>query len=171
MKTLYFECRSGISGDMCVASLLDLGVPYELVERELLKLATTGYVTEISDVKKNGIRAVKFDVRLCEHVHSHNCARDILNMIEKSLLNSNVKRIATDIFTCIARAEAKIHGVDAADVHFHEVGAVDSIVDIVATAICIDYLAPERIVFSEITEGTGFVNCEHGVIPVPAPAT
>ena len=201
MRKLYLECYSGISGDMTVAALLDLGVPGEYLMKELEKLHLDGYEIKISKTKKNQITATDFDVILkdehkdehghehahthvndedvkeCheqeyshEHTHVHNSYREIKEFILASELSDRVKKMILKIFQVIAEAEAQVHGTTVDEVHFHEVGAVDSIVDISAAAICLDYLGFDSIVTSEIWEGKGHVWCQHGRIPVPAPA-
>jgi pyridinium-3,5-bisthiocarboxylic acid mononucleotide nickel chelatase len=183
MKILYFDCFSGISGDMTVGALLDLGVPQEHLIEELDKLGISDeYEINIKKSSKNGIEGTDFDVQLKEHHHHHHHDHhhehhhgrnlfDIEGLIDKSDLDDNVKKLSKDIFKVLAEAEAKVHGKDIYEVHFHEVGAVDSIVDIVGAAICIDYIKPDRVMASSINTGSGFVKCQHGVIPVPAPAT
>lgn len=182
MRELYLECYSGISGDMTVAALLDLGVPGEYLVKELEKLHLDGYEIKISKTKKNQITATDFDVILKEehehshehhhgaHTHVHNSYREIKEFILASELSDKVKEMILKIFQVIAEAEAQVHGTTVDEVHFHEVGAVDSIVDISAAAICLDYLGFDSIVTSEIWEGKGHVWCQHGRIPVPAPA-
>ena len=197
MRELYLECYSGISGDMTVAALLDLGVPGEFLMKEWEKLHLDGYEIKISRTKKNQITATDFDVILkdehghehahthvndedvkeCheqehshEHTHVHNSYREIKEFILASELSDRVKEMILKIFQVIAEAEAQVHGTAVDEVHFHEVGAVDSIVDISAAAICLDYLGFDSIVTSEIWEGKGHVWCQHGRIPVPAPA-
>ncbi len=179
MRELYLECYSGISGDMTVAALLDLGVPGEYLMKELEKLHLDGYEIKISKTKKNQITATDFDVILKDghshehahtHTHVHNSYREIKEFILASELSDKVKEMILKIFQVIAEAEAQVHGTTVDEVHFHEVGAVDSIVDISAVAICLDYLGFDSIVTSEIWEGKGHVWCQHGRIPVPAPA-
>lgn len=187
MRELYLECYSGISGDMTVAALLDLGVPGEYLIKELEKLHLDGYEIKILKTKKNQITATDFDVILKEehehshehtseghgthtHTHVHNSYSEIKEFIWASELSEKVKEMILKIFQVIAEAEAQVHGTTVDEVHFHEVGAVDSIVDISATAICLDYLGFDSIVTSEIWEGKGHVWCQHGRIPVPAPA-
>lgn len=191
MRILYFDCFSGISGDMTVGALLDLGVPFEYLEESLHKLGISDeYNIRVKKSVKNGIEGTDFYVDLIEHhhhehhegehhddhhhEHDHHHGRnlfDIEGMIDGSDLNENVKKLSKDIFKLVAEAESKVHGKPIYEVHFHEVGAVDSIVDIVGAAICIDYLKPDRVISSPINTGRGFVRCQHGLIPVPAPAT
>jgi pyridinium-3,5-bisthiocarboxylic acid mononucleotide nickel chelatase len=184
MKILYFDCFSGISGDMTVGALLDLGVPHEHLITNLEKLGISNeYEIRIKKSLKNGIEGTDFYVNLKEHHHHHDHDHehghhhhgrnlfDIEGLIDKSDLDENVKVMSKNIFKIVAEAESKVHGKDIYEVHFHEVGAVDSIVDIVGTAICIDYIKPDRIISSAINTGSGFVKCQHGLIPVPAPAT
>lgn len=172
MKTIYFDCQAGISGDMTVASLLDLGVPLEHLQRELAKLALPdgSYTLSTSSTKRRHMAALKFDVNVHDH-HTHRHHAGIDTMIAESDLSEAVKKKARLIFRRLAEAEAKVHGVAVEEVHFHEVGAIDSIVDIVGVAICLDYLGIEKIFASALPLGSGFVETEHGRLPVPAPAT
>jgi uncharacterized protein (TIGR00299 family) protein len=171
MKTLYFDCQAGISGDMTVAALLDLGVPLEHLQGELAKLVPEGsYTLSATRTERHHITALKFDVTVHDrHTHRHYAGID--TMIAASGLSESVKEKARRIFRRLAEAEAKVHGVAVAEVHFHEVGAIDSIVDIVGVAICLDYLCVEKIFVSALPLGSGFVETEHGLLPVPAPAT
>jgi uncharacterized protein (TIGR00299 family) protein len=185
MKTLYFDCFSGISGDMTIGALLDLGLDLDYLRSELKKLPVEGYKIEASRVVRSNISAMKFDVRLEDgnhdhhhhghdhhhHEHHHHKASGILGMIRQSGLNSNTKRIAEAIFTKLAISEGKVHHIAPEDVEFHEIGAVDSIVDTVGAAIGFDALGAERFVCSPINVGSGFIHCQHGVYPVPTPAT
>ena len=228
---LYLECNSGISGDMTVAALLDLGADRQVLLDALSSLPLTGYSIEIKDVYKSGIRACDFNVILehdnhdhdmdylhghahsmadeHDHTHSHNLSdeheqihrhdhsmtvgdahdhdteesqhmhhhhhdtrnlNDITKIIQAGQLSSGAKDLALKIFQILAEAEAAVHGKTLEEIHFHEVGAVDSIVDIVAVAVCIDNLSPSGIVISALTDGKGQIRCQHGLIPVPVPA-
>ena len=228
---LYLECNSGISGDMTVAALLDLGADRQILLDALSSLPLTGYSIEIKDVYKSGIRACDFHVILDhdnhdhdmdylhghahsmtdehDHTHSHNLSdehgqihrhdhsmtvgdvhghdtdesqhihhhhhdarnlNDITKIIQTGQLSSGAKDLALKIFQILAEAEAAVHGKTLEEIHFHEVGAVDSIVDIVAVAVCIDNLSPFGIVISALTDGKGQIRCQHGLIPVPVPA-
>lgn len=224
-KVLYLECESGISGDMTVAALLDLGADQERLEKALKSLSVGGFRTVISRVKKSGLEMCDFDVVLdeahenhdhdmeylhgheeChhdhgEHVHSHEeCHHDhgehvrvhshgehphdhghvhvhehrglpeILHIIEHADLAERAKETAARIFRILAAAEAKAHGVPEDQVHFHEVGAVDSIVDIVAAAFCLDDLGITDVIVTKMNEGQGTIRCQHGILPVPVPA-
>ncbi len=209
MKILYYDCFSGISGDMNLGALIDLGVDSEYLVNELRKLKIDGYEVRISKQQRKGITGTRAEVILKgdehhNHDHGHNHVetrlnphhhhhgpeyvyagpepghdhrdkyrnfRDIEKIILESELSEKVKNTSLEIFKLVARAEAKIHGIPPEEVHFHEVGAVDSIVDIVGAAVCIDYLKPDRIIASPVEMGSGFVNCAHGTFPVPAPAT
>jgi len=185
MRTLYFDCFSGISGDMTIGALLDLGLDLEYLRSELHKLPVDGYRIRSSRVVRANLSAMKFDVDIDgdtgqtqdEHSHAHphvgqhRKASDILTMIGSSTLNPNSKRIATAIFAKLAISEGNVHHVSPEDVEFHEVGAVDSIVDAVGAAIGFDALGIERFVCSPINVGGGFIHCQHGVYPVPVPAT
>ncbi len=235
---LYLDCSSGISGDMTVAALLDLGADRQVLLDALNSLPLSGYSIEIKDVYKSGIRACDFNVILdaehenhdhdmeylhghthsghdCihehsdhehihehsdhehihehsdhEHVHEHSdhehenahersshehahsarSLQDIISIIRAGNLTAAAADLAIRIFEILAKAEAKVHGKDINDVHFHEVGAVDSIVDIVAAAVCLNNLHPDQVVVSALTEGCGQIRCQHGLIPVPVPA-
>src|SRR5215510_9086194 len=181
MKTLYFDCFSGISGDMTIGALLDLGLDLNYLEAELHKLPVEGYELKASRVTRSNISAMKFDVLVGgeEHHdhhhhhqdHFHRKASQILAMIRDSNLNTNTKRIASEIFTKLAISEGKVHHVAPEDVDFHEVGAVDSIVDTVGTAVGFDAFGIERFLCSAINIGGGFIHCQHGVFAVPVPAT
>jgi len=184
MTTLYFDCFSGISGDMTLAALIDLGVDKELLINELQKLNVPGWKIELSEVAKHGIQAKQVDVILEEPEHSHfhlhhllgkheHVHRDmtgIASLIDNSSISATAKELAKRIFMRLAVAEAKVHGTTPDKVHFHEVGAVDSIIDIVGSAICLDLLSPDRICASVLHDGHGFTKCQHGTIPIPVPA-
>ena len=181
-NTLYLECRSGISGDMTVAALLDLGATEENLRAELAKLPVDGYEIQVKKIVKSGLLVSDFDVILehevpahtHEHSHMHPHVHRSWAGIEKMLLESDlkprVKALSLQMFRTVAEAEAKVHGHPVDEVHFHEVGAVDSIVDIVGTAACLDELNVDKVVVSELTEGCGHIRCQHGVLPVPVPA-
>ncbi|HBC97609.1 MAG TPA: nickel pincer cofactor biosynthesis protein LarC [Clostridium sp.] len=175
MKILYYDCFSGISGDMNLGALIDLGVDKEYLKSELSKLDVGGYeIHAVKDVK-SGISGTKVDVILKKsreyNSHHNRNLNDIENIVDSSSLSSNVKNMSLEIFKKVAEAEAKVHNKPMDEIHFHEVGAVDSIVDIVGAAICIDYLKIDRVEASKVEVGSGFVKCAHGVFPVPAPAT
>jgi uncharacterized protein (TIGR00299 family) protein len=220
-KTLYLDIFSGISGDMFIGALLDLGVAPDDLEHELEKLKLDGYHLHISRAHKSAIEGVKFDVHLAhehmhagrtahthphshedhahehEHHHHHEDDQDahqhepghhhheeeehqhshgrnfseIKNLISSSSLSDWVKEKSIAVFHHIAVAEGKIHGLPPEQVHFHEVGAVDSIVDIVGGCIGLELLGKPRVLASPVVEGTGWINCAHGRFPIPAPAT
>lgn len=227
MKTLYFECFSGISGDMTVGALLDLGADRKMLTEAIESLGIDGFRIEISNTQKCGITATKFDVIIDDehqhehhdhnhehnnHDHSHSHGHDhdhdhdhdhshdhdhdhshdhdhhdhdhgnggehhhrglkeITDIINRARMTESAKKLALEIFDIIAEAEGKVHGLPKHEVHFHEVGAIDSIVDIAGMAVCIDSLGADRYVFSPLYEGQGHVHCQHGKVPVPAPAT
>jgi pyridinium-3,5-bisthiocarboxylic acid mononucleotide nickel chelatase len=178
MKTLFYDCFTGISGDMNLGALIDIGIPSEYLLSELKKLKIDGYQIEITRTLKNGISGTRVNVNLEHHKHHghhehhpHRNLSDISEIINNSDLSNQIKAISIDIFDKVARAEAKVHNKPIDKVHFHEVGATDSIVDIVGAAICIDYLKPDRILCTPVQLGGGFVECAHGTFPVPAPAT
>ena len=177
---LYFECKSGISGDMSVAALLDLGASREKLDRALASMNLDHeFKYNITKKSINGIMATDFDVILPEyhhHEHSeeqhheHRNLEDVTRIIDKADTTENAKKLAKKIFQIVAEAEAKVHGKDVKDVHFHEVGAIDSIADILSFSVLLDDLAPEKVYISTLTDGQGFVMCQHGKIPVPVPA-
>ncbi len=200
-KKLYLECFSGISGDMLVASLLDLGADWEYLKESLRKLNLTGYEVRMRRVKKSGLDACDFLVELDEahenhdhdmaylhghhehessdvwhknhhggHSHAHRGPKEIEQIIREASLGRRAEEIALRIFGILAEAEAKAHGVDTEQVHFHEVGAVDSIVDIVSIAVCIENLGITEVIVPMLYEGGGMIRCQHGLIPVPVPA-
>jgi uncharacterized protein (TIGR00299 family) protein len=174
MKVLYFDCFSGISGDMAVGALLDAGADEKVLLEGLKQLKADGYRISIEKKLKNGISGTDFSVLLEDqhnHEHVHRNMGDIERIINDSGLNERVRKLSIRMFRLVAEAEGRIHGKPAEEVHFHEVGAIDSIIDIVGTAICIDNLAADRIVFSSLPLSKGFVKCQHGVFPLPAPAT
>lgn len=211
MKTLYLDIFSGISGDMLIGALIDLGADAHKLERELKKLKLDGYHLHATRKQKSGIEGVKFDVHPAdahehddhhhddghehehghhhgheqvhdhhhhehgkEHEHDHDDSRtfaEIKKLITKSKLSPWVKKKSVAVFQRIAVAEGKIHGMPPARVHFHEVGAVDSIVDIVGACIALEMLGKPRVLAAPVVEGVGWVNCAHGRFPIPAPAT
>ena len=170
MKDIYFECKSGICGSMIVGALVNAGVNREELTQELKKLNIDDYDLIFEQVKKSSIAATRFAVTFSEdqkHRHLHHIA-DIIN---KSSLSQYVKETSIAIFTNLARAEANVHGITIEKVHFHEVGAVDAIMDIVGSVICLEKLNIKNVYSSPINTGSGWVNCDHGKMPVPAPAT
>ena len=197
-KTLYLECYSGLSGDMTVAALLDLGADREVLKESLKSLPVGGFRTEITRVKKSGLDACDFSVILeqdnhdhdmeylhgseksytghheythsHEYPHEHRGMKEITEIIQKSEMTARAKKMAMRVFGILAQAESTAHGVPVEEVHFHEVGAVDSIVDIAAIAICMDNLDISNVIVPVLYEGTGFIRCQHGQIPVPVPA-
>ncbi len=174
MRLLFFDAFAGISGDMTVGALLALGVDLERVRTELAAVPVHGYALRSSTRTVNGIRACKFDVDVdaaTSHAHPHRRYADLRAMLRTSGLTPQVKEAALAIFARLAEAEGRVHGVPPDDVTFHEVGAVDSIVDIVGTAIGLAALAVDAVYASSLPLGSGTVTSQHGVIPVPAPAT
>ncbi|MBJ6725611.1 nickel pincer cofactor biosynthesis protein LarC [Geomesophilobacter sediminis] len=171
MKTLYLDCFAGIAGDMTVAGLIDLGLPLDVLRDGLAPLPYTGYRLESERTERHHIGGSSFRVILEQEDQPHRHYGDIARTIEDSQLPDGVKARAGRIFLRLAEAEAKVHGVDLERVHFHEVGAIDSIVDIVGTAIGLEYLGVEQVKASGLPYGSGFVKTAHGLLPVPAPAT
>jgi uncharacterized protein (TIGR00299 family) protein len=178
MKTLYFDCFSGISGDMTIGALIDAGGDPIHLKNKLKKLKLEDeYELKLNKVVKNGITASKFDVVLTihdhdrHHHHDHRSYQQIVKMIKSAHYPTKTETYALDIFRKIGEAEAKIHGVSLEDVHFHEVGAVDSIIDIVGTAILLEQLHIDKIMSAPVPVGSGSIHIDHGVYPIPAPAT
>lgn len=171
MTLAYFDCFAGASGDMLLAALLDAGAPLAAVQAELAKLPLDGYELKTQRVKKNGLGALALTVEIREATPSHRHFRDIKKMLEASNLSPGVKAQSLAVFTRLAEAEGKVHGLSPETVHFHEVGAVDSIVDIVGIAAALESLGITAIYASPLHVGSGFVQCAHGLLPVPAPAT
>jgi uncharacterized protein (TIGR00299 family) protein len=167
---LYFDCFSGISGDMTLGAFMDLGVPLEFLKDELRRMPLHGFDISVKDVSKHGIRAKDVHVQEDHHVHAMNYT-DIKALISESPFSERVRRMSLSIFEKIADAESEIHGCPKDKVHFHEVGGIDAMVDIVGTALCVDYLNIETIRASALPQGSGFVTCAHGTLPIPAPAT
>lgn len=204
MKGLYLECASGISGDMAVAALIDAGADTNALNAALSSIPASGFKTEISRVKKNGIDCADFNVILDSahenhdhdmeylfahehhdghsehheeelshgnhHHHEHRNLSDVLSIIEKTEMADGAKNLARKIFQILAEAESKAHGVPVEEVHFHEVGAIDSIVDVIAFSVCFESLHVEKVFIPVMNEGTGSVCCQHGILPVPVPA-
>jgi uncharacterized protein (TIGR00299 family) protein len=170
MPSAYFDCQSGISGDMVLGGLVDAGVPLELLNQKIATLGIAGLRFEQSDVRRMGLRCVKIDVRH-EPEHKHRHLRDIDKIIRESGLQAGEKELALEIFQRLGEAEAKVHGCDINKVHFHEVGASDSIADIVGVSIGLRHLGIEQADFSPLPVGSGFVDIAHGRVGLPAPAT
>ena len=165
---LYLECGSGISGDMFVGAMLDLGADQKKMEEALQSLPVDGFKTEITRVKKSGLDACDFNVIL-DHAHE-NHDHDMEYLHGHASMTDSARELACKIVKILANAEAKAHGVPLEQVHFHEVGAVDSIVDIVAAAVCADSLNFDEVYIPQLNEGRGMVRCQHGLLPIPVPA-
>ena len=171
MKLLYLDCLAGISGDMLLGALIDLGVAEDALRRELAKLTLPGYSIATQRVVKQNIAATKFDCREEHHHHHHRGFTEIAGMITGSALAGPVKSRALSVFRRLGEVEAKIHNVPLAQIHFHEIGAVDSIVDIVGVCIALELLGVTEVAASPLPCGSGFIETAHGKFPVPAPAT
>lgn len=177
MRIAYFDCLSGISGNMTLGAMLACGLDDAVLRAELAKLPLNGWELTVTRVQKQGIDARFVEVEEHHHAHDHHHHHphrgltDILQLIDASTLSDGVKAMASAIFTRLGEAEAAVHGTTPDQVHFHEVGAVDAIVDIVGTAIGMEALGIERVVASPLPLGSGWVVCAHGTFPVPAPAT
>jgi uncharacterized protein (TIGR00299 family) protein len=167
-KVLHFDCFSGVSGDMTLAALLDLGVPESIVQEGLASLGLDGALV-VEKVRKNGFAATKIRVEAPPQ-NKHRHLSHILKILDQGKLSAGAKDVATRMFNKLGQAEAKSHGIAVEKVHFHEVGAVDSIYDFVGIAIAIDWLKPGRVTSRAVPTGCGFVKCDHGVLPVPPPA-
>lgn len=178
MKVLYLDCQFGISGDMTLSALIDLGADVSYVRNQLQKLPIDPFTMDFKQVDKKGISSKKlvldFEELLSdeeEHQHHHRQASTILQMIEDSKLPARVKERSVAIFKVIAKAEGKIHGVTPDEVHFHEVGAMDSIIDVIGVCLALESLDVGRVIGSPVPTGYGKVKIEHGLYPIPAPAT
>jgi uncharacterized protein (TIGR00299 family) protein len=170
MRIAYLDCFSGVSGDMLLGALVDAGVSFERLEQDLRRLSLTGWRMRADTVRKRGIRATKVAVESEEH-HAHRGLQEILGMISSAGFSSSVTERASRIFTRLGEAEAAIHDVPVERIHFHEVGAVDAIVDILGASIGFEMLGIEELTCSPLNVGGGQVKAEHGILPVPAPAT
>lgn len=171
MKILYYDCFSGISGDMNLGAMIDLGVDENYLRNELEKLNLHGWELIIEKDQRHGISGTKVTVKQTHHEHVHRHLSDIEKIINNSKLDEKTKDLSKKIFLKVAEAEALVHGVSTDKVHFHEVGAIDSIVDTVGAAICFNALDIDAVFVGPVELGGGFVNCSHGKLPVPAPAT
>jgi uncharacterized protein (TIGR00299 family) protein len=172
MKVVYFDCPSGAAGDMIMASLIDAGAPLDRLREELAKLGLPGWELRVREVMKGPFRATKVDVDIDRSAHqAHRSLADILSILERSALAEAIKADAGRIFTRLADAEARAHGTTREAVHFHDVGAVDAIVDVVGGVLALSLLGVERVHCSALPIGGGMVNGPHGKIPVPGPGT
>jgi uncharacterized protein (TIGR00299 family) protein len=171
MKILYYDCFSGISGDMNLGAMLDLGIDKAYLIDELNKLNLEGWELIVQKDQRHGITGTKVTVRQTRHEHAHRHLSDIEKIINDSSLDSSTKELSMRIFMKIAAAEASVHGISVEKVHFHEVGAIDSIIDVVGAAICFNALKVDGVHVAPVELGSGFVKCDHGKLPVPAPAT
>ncbi len=171
MKIIGYDCFSGISGDMNLGAMIDLGVDTKYLIDELNKLNLPGWELLVQKDQRHGITGTKVTVNQTRHEHAHRHLSDIEKIIKDSTLDSKTKELSGKIFMKIAQAEAKVHGISIDNVHFHEVGAIDSIIDVVGAAICFNALNVDAVHVSTVELGGGFVKCDHGKLPVPAPAT
>lgn len=172
MNTAYFDCFSGAGGDMIVGSLIDAGASAKMLREGLASLGVGGYSLSIEPVKKQGFAATRFHIELGGQAKQpHRRLGDIVEALDKSTLSAPARQKAVRIFERLAEAEAAVHGICVEEVHFHEVGAVDAIADVVGAVLALELLGVERVVCSPIPTGRGIVACDHGVMPIPAPAT
>jgi uncharacterized protein (TIGR00299 family) protein len=169
MKTLYFDCFAGASGDMILGALVSLGVEPRLLNEQLALLGVAGFDVSFEIVDRSGLSATRAHVRTTEE-HAHRHLKDILKIINESRLSDAVKARAARIFERLAEAEARVHNVAVEQIHFHEVGALDAIVDVVGAAICFELLKIDRFISSPLHVGSGMVEMAHGRFPVPPPA-
>jgi len=170
MNIAYFDCFSGVAGDMVLGALIDLGCDVKVLNTELEKLGMSGYNIDVKKILKNDVSATDVYVNV-DHDQPYRTFSDITQMIDVSDLDDSIKNKSYQIFFCLAEAEGKVHNVSMEKVHFHEVGAVDSIIDIIGSVICLDLLEIDEVYASALPLGSGFVDCQHGRISVPAPAT
>jgi len=170
MRAAYFDCFSGISGDMVLAALVDLGWPVKELERELDKLDLFDYQIEAEKVAKKGITSTQINISIKEDKKERKL-KDILSILDKSKLEEKIKEQSRAIFIRLANVEAKIHGKSPEEIHFHELGGLDTIIDVVGAVAGMKYLGIDKVYSSSLSLGKGFVKCSHGTIPVPAPAT
>lgn len=172
MRILYYDCFAGISGDMNLGAMIDLGVDPEYLKAELQKLNIEGFHLEVQKDIRRGVSGTKATVVIENPENEkHRHLRHVEELINQSTLSQEVKSLSLKIFDLIAVAEGKVHNISKQSVHFHEVGALDSIADIVGAAICLDYLKVDKVMSSPIQLGGGMVKCAHGLMPVPTPAT
>jgi uncharacterized protein (TIGR00299 family) protein len=171
VKVAYFDCPSGAAGDMIMASLLDAGVSRARLEDELGKLRLPGWRLAVREVMKGDFRATKVDVEIDREAHHHRSLNDILEILERSGLEASVRERAARIFTRLADAEARVHGTDRESVRFHDVGAVDAIVDVTGSVLALDLAGAQEVHVSALPIGGGLVGGPHGRIPVPGPGT
>jgi uncharacterized protein (TIGR00299 family) protein len=171
MKILYYDCFSGISGDMNLGAMIDLGIEEAFLVSELEKLNIKGWKLEVIKDQRHGIIGTRVSVIQIRHEHAHRHLSDVEKIINDSSLDNETKELSKKIFMKVAVAEASVHGVEIEEVHFHEVGAIDSIIDIVGAAICFNALRVDAVHVSVVELGGGMVKCDHGLLPVPAPAT
>ncbi|HTY91092.1 MAG TPA: nickel pincer cofactor biosynthesis protein LarC [Methanocella sp.] len=169
MKIIYLDCFSGISGDMFLGAMVDMGIPIGTLASGLYGLGLDIRL-DVKKVRKHGIAGTKLDVIAPDTAHERHLS-DILEIIDASALESDIKAASGNIFRRLAEAEAKVHGISAEEVHFHEVGALDTIADVVGAAICYKASGAEALFSSPVNVGSGFVKTSHGLLPVPAPAT
>jgi uncharacterized protein (TIGR00299 family) protein len=170
MKTAYFDCIGGASGDMLLGALIDAGLPVAALEAELAKLHLDDFHLHVAKVAKNAFAATKVDVHAHDHAPERHL-REICDIVEKSAVADGVKERAKRVFTRICEVEAGIHGMSVDEVHLHEVGGVDAIVDVIGVLAAVELLEIRRVVVSPLPMGRGFIRGAHGQIPLPAPAT
>ena len=166
----YFDCFCGISGDMTLGAFIDIGVPLSWLKDSLEKLPLKNFDISVESIFRSGIKAQCVNVLTKDNLKSRHYS-EIKDLVQNSPLSQKVKQKSLEIFERLATAESEIHGQPKEKVHFHETGGIDAIVDIAGTALCMEYLGIEKVIASRIPLGTGFVSCQHGTLPVPAPAT
>ncbi|MHB8076414.1 nickel pincer cofactor biosynthesis protein LarC [Desulfosporosinus fructosivorans] len=169
-RTIYFDCFSGISGDMCLGALISAGADFSKVQTGLDMLGIPGLGLEVATIKVNGIGVVDVTVKFPQENQPHRHLSDIKLLIESSGLSTKVKSQSMQVFQRLAEAEAKVHQTTVEKVHFHEVGALDSLADIIGSVIALDILNVERLTVGQLPSGKGFIECAHGLLPIPVPA-
>ncbi len=171
MEDILIECSPGISGDMLLGALYDLGVPTKVIEKPLIDLGLRGlYHLEVKESKSSSIRGIKLKVENIDRRPIKRTWRSIKELISNGNLEDKLKQKIYEVFESLANAEGKVHGIKSEDVHFHEIGAIDSLVDIVGVCAAFNYLNPKKIYCNEPMLGRGFVQTEHGKLSVPPPA-
>lgn len=170
MKTAYFDCFSGVSGDMILGALIDAGLDIRELESDLRRLKISGYKIRTERTDRKGISGTKFSVDVIER-NVHRSLKDIIKIVEQSNLDDDIKKLSRKTFEELAIIEAKIHHKNVEEIHFHEIGGLDFIIDVIGSMIGIKKLGLEAVYSSKIHVGTGFIKCQHGVLPAPAPAT
>ena len=171
VRTVWFDCSFGVSGDMCLGALVDAGAPFKPIKELPKALGLKGVLISKRNVKRAGLRACKVSVKVDHRAHGARRLKDVERIIKRASIPSGVKGKSINVFRRIFEAEARVHGGSPGEVHLHEIGAADTLVDIVGTVFCLEMLGVDRVFSSQVGVGSGTVKCTHGELPVPAPAT